>query len=109
MQWEPTSEAEIWDMINKSYGRMTAQQKRLWEVIKVDPVKWQQHPNGDEGKGFWVVAILGKTVVWFNDIEEGFNFSVYTEFGRINEYWCNQDELEHAIQKIIYEINGGPQ
>lgn len=106
MEWKQTSEVEIWDMIDKSCSRMTAQQKKLWETIKIDPVKWQQDPYGDEGKGFWVVALIGKTVIWFNDIEEGFNLSTYSEIGKINEYWCDQDDLEHAIQKLIKEIDG---
>jgi len=88
-------------MMNKSYLRMTTQKKWLWEAIRVNPVKWQQGPYGNEGNGFWVVGIIGDTVVWFNDIEDGFNISKYTEFGKIDEYWCDQDELEHTIQKFI--------
>ncbi|MBT3013171.1 MAG: hypothetical protein KME41_15675 [Candidatus Thiodiazotropha sp. (ex Lucina pensylvanica)] len=107
MNWKPTSEAEIWDEINESWERMTIPQRRLWEVIKVDPVKWQQTPYGDEGVGFWVVAIFGETVIWYNDIEEGFNRSSYTKPGEINEYWCNQDNLEWTIQHVLDEIKEG--
>lgn len=35
--------------------------------------------------------------LWFNDIEDGFNRSKYSDFGKIDEYWCNQDRLEIAI------------
>lgn len=27
---------------------------------------------GDEGNGFWVVAIYGKNIIWYNDIEDGY-------------------------------------
>ncbi len=59
------------------------------------------------GGGFWVVAIIGNTVVWFNDIEDGFNRSEYTDYKKINDYWCNQDELEWTIQHILNEIKEG--
>ena len=70
---------------------------RLWNAIRVEFTKWQQHPWGDQGNGFWVVGFIGNQVLWYNDIEEGFNWSRYTTSGLIDEYWCNQDELNHAI------------
>jgi len=80
---------------------MTFAQKRLWEVIKVMPHKWTQDPWGNEGEGFWVVAIIGGSVLWYNDIEDGFNISSYKTMGTIQEYWCNQDDLEHSVQQVL--------
>jgi hypothetical protein len=102
--WKPISEELIWQKINDSWGRMSPPQQRLWELIKVPPEKWKQNPWGNEGGGFWVVAIYGNTVIWYNDIEEGFNRSSYRNFGEIIEYLCNQDELEWTIQYILNEI-----
>jgi hypothetical protein len=59
------------------------------------------------GGGFWVVAIMGERVVWFNDIEEGFNLSRYNEPGVIAEYWCNQDELNHTMSAMMHFIETG--
>ena len=98
MDWEPISEAELWDKINESYTRMNPEQRRLWEMIKIVPEKWTQHPWGDLGNGFWVVAIMGNTVIWFKDIEDGFNLSTYTEYRTIKDYSCNQGELEWTVQ-----------
>ena len=107
MKWEPISEVGIWDSINESYERMNPEQRRIWEVIKIEPQKWGQEPYGNEGNGFWVVAIIGNTVIWFNDIEDGFNRSTFTEYGKINEYYCNQDELEWQVQNVINQIRDG--
>lgn len=101
------TEAEIWDEINSAWKRMSLSQRRLWEVIRIIPEKWIQNPWGNEGNGFWVVGLIGNSVVWYNDIEHGFNKSKFTNYGEINEYWCNQDELEWTIQHIINEINDG--
>lgn len=59
------------------------------------------HPWGDEGGGFWIVALLGSRVIWFNDIEDGFNISTWSTQGSIDEYYCNQDELELSLQRLI--------
>ena len=107
MDWEPISEASLWDMINEAEQRMSPQQARLWEVIRVPPQKWSEESYGNVGNGFWVVAVVGTTVVWYNDIEDGFNRSSYSAFGKIDGYWCNQDELELTLQFILNTIETG--
>ena len=86
---------------------MNRRQLHLWEAIRIPPAKWQLHPWGDEGGGFWVVGIIGRSVIWYNDIEEGFNRSSYTTSGVIDEYWCNQDELEWTLNHLLEELDGG--
>ena len=81
--------------------------RRLWDAIRVEPEKWQQHPYGDAGGGFWVVALIGRTVIWYNDIEEGFNRSVYSEYGVIHDYWCNQDELNVTLEYLANALVSG--
>jgi hypothetical protein len=105
--WQPISEAELWEEINRAVREMTLEQRRLWDIISVSPSKWMLPPWGDMGAGFWVVAILGNTVVWFNDIEDGFNRSRYSRFGVIDAYWCNQDHLQWTIQRVLDEIRTG--
>ena len=86
---------------------MSPPQQNLWEAIKIDPIKWSQEPYGNQGGGFWVLALIGNTAIWYNDIEEGFNRSKYTKYGQIDQYWCNQDQLEWAVQHILDEIRDG--
>ena len=94
-------------MVNSAWERMSLPQRRLWEVVRIDPVKWQQHPYGTMGGGFWVVGIYGQKVIWLNDIEDGFNRSRWSQPGVIDEYWCNQDQLEWTVQHVINEIADG--
>lgn len=107
MNWTPISEAQLWDKILQAELRMDAVQSRLWEMLKVNPSKWQQSPWGDAGGGFWTVGLMGEHVVWFNDIEDGFNISKYKTHGRIEDYWCNQDELEEAVQSLLNALEHG--
>jgi hypothetical protein len=103
----PFGEAEIWELMNAARDRMTTVQRRLWEQVRISPQRWRQQPWGQSTNGFWAVGVIGMHVVWFNEIEEGFNLSHYTIFGTIDEYWCNQDELEHAIQRLLNAIEHG--
>ncbi len=79
----------------------------MWQAIRIKPAKWQLHPWGDDDGGFWVVAIFGQYVLWFNDIELGFNLSRYSAFGKIDEYCCNQDELQRSMYQIQRLMQNG--
>jgi hypothetical protein len=107
IEWKSISEAALRDRIAQGEARMSPSQRRLWEAIRVDPKKWKQHPYGDAGGGFWVVALVGPTVVWYNDLEEGFNRSRYSVYGQIDDYLCNQDELELTIEYLATSLEKG--
>ena len=107
MDWEPISEAEIWDEINQAAGRVTVPQERFWEAIRIPPEKWAQQPYGELGGGFWAEAVIGRIVVWFNDIEDGFDVSRYSDYGTIGQYSANQDELERVIQELMEIVRTG--
>jgi hypothetical protein len=107
MDWKPITEAELHDKIFAAEGRMNPQVFRLWDAIKIPPEKWSEETYGEDGGGFWVVAVIGRKAVWYNDIEDGFNCSCYDVPGRLAEYLCNQDELEQAVQKLLSLIETG--
>ncbi len=107
MNWKPISESDILDKINSSYKRMNFEQRRIWEIIKIMPEKWKEKTYGKFCDGFWVIAIIGNNIIWYNDIECGFNRSKYFNYGEIDGYWCNQDDLEWTLQSFINEIKDG--
>ncbi len=107
IEWKPISKPALLDRIAQGCSAMPDAARRLWEAIRIDPEKWRQHPYGDAGGGFWVVALLGRTVIWYNDIEDGFNRSVYSDYGTIDDYWCNQDELNVTIGYLANALASG--
>lgn len=107
MDWEPISRQALQKRVEQGVARMTQSQLQLWRAIEIEPVKWAQHPYGDDGDGFWVVAIIGSVVIWYNDREDGFNRSVYSSFGEIEDYMCNSDELETAVDYVVNAIRSG--
>lgn len=86
---------------------MTPEQAILWKSIRITPEKWPQHPWGDLGGGFWVVGIFGRTVIWYNDIEDGFNLSGYRPGNIIHEYICMQDELQWTLRRALSILTTG--
>ena len=106
--WEPISQSALLDRIEQGRTRMTEPHRRLWDAVRIPPERWQQHPYGDAGGGFWVVGLIGRIVIWYNDIEDGFNRSVYSTYGVIDDYWRNDDELDVTIGYVADSLAGEP-
>jgi hypothetical protein len=85
-------------IVNALAGR-DEDSRAAWQRIRIEPARWQCSPEGDEGGGFWAVAIDGDRVLWFNDIEDGFNWSPFSERGTIDEYGCEQAGLAHILDE----------
>ncbi len=98
--WEPISLTELIALIQKTEAYLTDECLTLWQLIQINPEKWKEKEYAPVD-GFWVLAICGKKVIWYNDIEEGFNISRYEVYGHIAEYHCEQDELNWCITKLF--------
>ncbi len=100
-EWKPLSLNELYDKIQKTETDLNGELGNFWQLIKIDPSKWAEKEYGVEGGGFWAVAICGTKVIWYNDIEDGFNISDYKTFGQIEKYYCNQDELSWTVTRLF--------
>jgi hypothetical protein len=107
MAWTPISEEHLSSLIADAVAIMEPPARSLLALVRVRPVKWRLPPWGDQGGGFWVVGVLGERVVWYNDIEWGFNVSRYETHGLIAEYGCNQDELQHTMYALLWQFETG--
>ena len=103
MVWSPLSRDEMDSTIARQLAECSEEQRAYFEGVAFEPTKWRQSPYGDEGGGFWAVAVDDNRVLWYNDIEDGFNVSTFTYRGTIpaNEYWCNQDALKVALPALM--------
>ena len=106
-EWEAISFDELYDQIIKTEMDLNGKLYNFWQLIKIDPEKWTEEKYGNEGGGFWVVAICGTKVIWYNDIEEGFNISDYITYGQIEGYYCNQDNLSWAVTRLFDLVEFG--
>ncbi len=107
IEWKPISESELYDQIQKSETNLCGEHWNFWQLIQIYPEKWIETAFGDDGGGFWVVAICGKKVIWYNDIEYGFNISDYKTYGKIEGYYCNQDSLSQSVTRLFDLVKFG--
>jgi hypothetical protein len=91
---------EILEIISETENLLQDELLRFWELIKIQPEKWSEEKYGKETDGFWVVGIYGKNVVWYNEIEEGFNISNYNNYGTIAK--CTFEQ--YTLNQIIYQL-----
>lgn len=100
--WKPITLPHLEGIIEISEYKMSETERLIWNKIKLlSPVKWQNHPMGNEGNGFWVVATYGNSCLYYNDIEDGFNESPFKTQGIIEEYKCNQIKLHDFIRSAF--------
>ncbi len=106
--WKPISRESLGRLIAKDLVDTIAEDRDLFSRVAIEPVKWQLSPWGDLGGGFWVVAVMEDRVLWYNDIEDGFNVSRFVTLGTIpsTEYWCNQSKLGSALPALAGEPQG---
>jgi len=103
MAWTPLTREELQSLLERELADCSEEQRAYLKTVALEPTKWSQSPYGDDGEGFWAVAADDSRVLWYNDIEEGFNVSTFAEWGTIptNEYWCNQDDLKFALPALM--------
>lgn len=98
------SEEDIWDEINAAWSRMSFEQRRLWEMVKIMPEKWafdQKTPHGT-----WVVAILGRMIIRYDDTDwGGFTLSLWTKHGVIGADVSGEGTLEDELRVMAAYFN----
>jgi hypothetical protein len=102
--WAPISLSELEKYMSCGELELEDELLNFWNLIKIAPQKWLEKEYGARGGGFWVVAIFGNSVIFYNDIEDGFNISSYETYGQISEYACEQSELNWILERLYDEV-----
>ncbi|MBW6421317.1 hypothetical protein KX729_07675 [Rhizobium sp. XQZ8] len=101
---QPISEEDLWGEINDSCPRMSFEQRRLWDMVKIMPEKWAFDQKTSHGT--WVVAILGRTVIRYDDADwGGFVLSLWTRHGVIDADFSSEASLEDKLQIMASYFN----
>jgi len=106
--WSPVTEPDLLTMLQDAESRMEGASAALWQLIRLPkPELWQQHPWADEVCGFWVVAVMGKVCIYYNDRSRGFSSGHFVRWGRIEDYQAGQLSLAERLQHF-FSANGSP-
>jgi len=71
----------------------------FWNSIKCSPEIWHCKDVIDDN--FWVIAKWKTFIIWYNDIEEGFNLSTFKTEGEIQQYSAFQHDLNAVLNRLI--------
>jgi len=93
VNWKPTTIEEVKKIVQNDLAE-------VFERYGVHPYFASILRNGNLDTVV-VVARKGNDVIYWEDVEEGFNLSPVAPDGRILEHWCNHDELRLALNSWI--------
>lgn len=100
MKWKPATIDQVREIVESDLSNCDAEQHAAFRKYRVDPcygkIVRYGHPS-------LVVIVARKEheVIYWEDVEEGFNVSPVGGDGEILEHWCNQDELGLALNTWI--------
>jgi len=103
MTWQPATIQEVEKIIEEDAISFDEEQAKAWGKYKVVPYR-ASISRHDEIESVVVVARKDDHVIYWEDIEEGFNTSPIDSAGTILEHWCNQDCLSVALNSWIPSI-----
>ncbi len=95
--WVPISATDLDRLLRDELAVCQPELVVVFERYRVVP--FRAPLQSDTLKDVFVVARRGNEALYYEDVEEGFNFSRMSEDGRLLEHWCNQDGLRFALRR----------
>lgn len=96
--WRPITDVEFFRLFNEQYAALDDDQRKLFDRYRTDPwtaVIRRSEQAGDEP--VLVVAQVDNGVLYFDDVEYGFNISPVDQSGRILTPGGSQNTLKEAV------------
>lgn len=80
--------------------------RRLWDRVSLEPQRWRaaQYPQKAE---VWVVGVLGDRCLYFNEVEGGWGWGRFSEWGRVADFHWEQLEIQHVVAQTLFAIDNG--
>jgi hypothetical protein len=100
MDWKPATMDEVKDILKAELKECNSEQLANFRQHAIEPHFAPIVRYGITGNVV-VVARKSDEVIYWEDIEEGFNISLVSPDGRVLEHWCNKDELGVALDRLI--------
>jgi hypothetical protein len=100
MTWKPATLDDVRKIMKGDLAKCTPQQTAIFRQYSVEP---HFSPIVRYGESGFVVVVAKKSdeVIYWEDVEEGFNISPLGPDGSVLEHWCNQDDLGIALNRLI--------
>jgi hypothetical protein len=100
MQWKPATIERVKGILKADLERCDSDQIAVFREFSVDPYFAPISRYGELEKVVVVAHKSGQVIYW-EDVEEGFNISPVGPDGMILEHSCEQDDLGIALNQWI--------
>jgi hypothetical protein len=107
IEWKAISLETLKRHIQLQEFLLTEEEKAFWHFIRIEPEKWIHSAYYHERVEFFVIAVFGRRVIYYNDIEEGFNISEFDEYGKLKGGGANQNDFHNYISHLFTFISSG--
>ena len=101
MTWRPASESEVSAIVEQDLSDCTEAEREFFERTRVVPFRRHQIARGALIEHVFAVAAWRDVVVFWEDVEEGFEVARVDSDGVIREYGASQWEIRHAINHLL--------
>ena len=98
--WQPATIEEVSEIVARDLKDCDAEQLAAFAKYRVEPFSAPIVRCG-QTDSVVVVARNGDQIIYWEDVEDGFNVSPISPDGRVLEHWCNQDGLRYALNAWI--------
>lgn len=98
--WQPVTVEELDALMAAQLAECSPEQHQLFKRFKVDPYRVPIDRQGVT-EAVFVVAKAGDMVLYYEDVEEGFNISPLSHDGSIATPGYEQWELRHALGRLV--------
>jgi hypothetical protein len=97
-RWEPITESAFLELLDKQYGELNGDERIVFDRHRVLPWRATIRRSEDSGdEHVFVIARLEEAVLYFDDVEYGFNFSAVDAAGRVLTPGGSQASLKEIM------------
>jgi hypothetical protein len=96
--WSPAPRSHVEDILSRQLGELAPNEREAFEAIRI-PIR-QVAIADDSGHSVYVVAEYNDRVVYWEDVEEGWNATHLNWAGRIPSRGYEQDDLRALVYRL---------
>lgn len=97
--WQPITVEDLETRVGQELSQCTAKQQAAFAKYRVPFHKVPLHRFGQVESAL-VVAHLPNGLIYFEDVEEGFEFAALGKDGALPDQGCSQFELRHVLTQL---------
>ena len=97
--WQPITVIQLEELVANQLAICTPEHQKIFEAIRVPFYQVPIHRLG-KIENVFVVAAFANLVLYYEDIEEGFEIQELSEGGEILNQGCNQYDLHNVLVQI---------